>query len=498
MNKNTDMKTPMARSRKGGLAAFLGQRKFRYGTLALVMTAVIIAIVIILNVAVGAIEKSRALTIDFTAMNVTDFDQVTYDVVDTVTDDVYIYSVYQTTTTGSLRVQIDSVLEKYSSLNGHIHIGNIDPISEPTRISKFSSDSSLSEGSVIVTNADETRYKVLNRSDFYGQSSAYNMSFTYFRLESSITTALIYVTSSDTPHVYFLTGHGELDQAENFNFLTQSLQSRNYDVTTLNLIDSEAELKQGDTLIIANPQKDLTDDEYATLSQWLSAGGRMLVSMAYNTDTSVLPHFTSLLDYYQLSFGEGVLYEDQNATSNYWNGDVMNLIPVPDAEHDITKDLGTSVLISPYTRPINNVDIPESGTLYTKLLTTTNKAVVVDQDNNRSDPGTQTIALAMLDADASDSDKDVRIVLLGSHYMMADTMLVYYSDDLSFVLNAVDWLANSDLSVDFSPKYINNADYVLSSPDSTTANVLSVFVIVVMPLLIGVAGFLVWNKRRHL
>ena len=309
---------------------------------------------------------------------------------------------------------------------------------------------------------------------------------------------MIYVTSSDTPHVYFLTGHGELDQAENFNFLTQSLQSRNYDVTTLNLIDSEAELKQGDTLIIANPQKDLTDDEYATLSQWLSAGGRMLVSMAYNTDTSVLPHFTSLLDYYQLSFGEGVLYEDQNATSNYWNGDVMNLIPVPDAEHDITKDLGTSVLISPYTRPINNVDIPESGTLYTKLLTTTNKAVVVDQDNNRSDPGTQTIALAMLDADASDSDKDVRIVLLGSHYMMADTMLVYYSDDLSFVLNAVDWLANSDLSVDFSPKYINNADYVLSIPDSTTANVLSVFVIVVMPLLIGVAGFLVWNKRRHL
>ena len=501
MNNNTDMKSASSGKKKNGFISFLGQRKFRFGGLAIVMTAVIIAVVILLNVALGAIEKSRALTIDVSALNATDFDQTTYDVVNMVEDDVYVYAVYQASTSNSLRVQVDSVLEKYHALNGKIHVGTIDPVAEPTRVAKFSSDtSSLTEGAVIVTNADESRVKVINRSEYYGQSSYGQMNWTYFRLESYVTTALIYVTSTESPNVYFLTGHGELEREKAFTAVTTALQNHNYDVSTLDLINSETELQAGDTVIIVDPQRDLTDDEYETMRTWLASGGRMLVSLSYNVDVTPLKNFTRLLDYYHLAYADGVIAENENSTSNYWNGSTTNLIPNLDAEHEITADLATAgnTLVVPVARPIANVDLPESGTVYTKLLTTSNRAVVMDAGGATSDPGTQTLALAMLDADANDKNKDVRIVMLGSYYLMVDSNYLYYSYNLDFVVNAVDWLVNSESTVEVSSKYLSSSDTALAIPDTTTAIVIGVIVIAVIPLVILVGGLIVWNKRRRL
>ena len=50
MNNNTESKA----KGKNKLAAFLGQRKFRYGGYATILIAVVIAVVILLNVAIGA------------------------------------------------------------------------------------------------------------------------------------------------------------------------------------------------------------------------------------------------------------------------------------------------------------------------------------------------------------------------------------------------------------------------------------------------------------
>ena len=493
-------KSPNTGKKKNGFISFLTQRKFRYGGLAIAMTAVIIAVVILLNVAIGALEQSRALTIDLSAMRATDFDDVTYEVIDRVDKDVTIYTVYQGSTANSLRVQIDNVLAKYHALNGHINVGNIDPVAEPTRINKFSSENNLQEGSVIVTNADETRFKVIPRDDFYGNTSYGSYSWSYFRLESYLTSALVYVTSEESPNVYFLTGHGEMDHTKYFTVLTQQLQNHNYEVSSLSLTDGGKELKSGDTVVVVDPARDLNDAEYETLRTWLSDGGRMLVSMTYSIDMTTLPNFTRLLDYYQLSYGDGVISENENATSNYWNGSPISLIPVLDAEHEITADLASAnrSLIVPQARPINNVDLPESGVRYTKLLTTSNRAVVNSPSGDVSEPGTQTVALAMLQANMNDSTKDTRIVLLGSVYLMADSDFLFYSYNGEFIVNVFDWLVNSDSTVEVSSKFISASDTLLAIPDMTTAWIIAGIVVGLIPLAVLVVGLIVWNKRRRL
>ena len=491
MSMNNEKK---AKSKMSGL---LGQRKFRFGAYATILTIVVIVVVILLNVALGAIETNWALTLDVTAINATDFDDATYEILKGVNEDVHVYTVYQDSTSSASRVQVDSVLEKYHALNSHISLDSIDPVKEPTRVNKYAGDANLTEGAVIVTNADETRVKLINRNDYSYYQTYGNNTYTIFDLESKMTSALVYVTSTDTPHVYFLAGHDEMDLGTYFTVVTKELQNRNYDVTTLNLLTDNVTLESGDTVVIVDPSRDLSDDEYETLHAWLMDGGRLLVSLSYNVDTTLMGNFNKLLDYYQLSYGEGVIYEDANATGSYWNNGMTYLVPNKDAEHQITADLAENnyTLIVPYARPINDVTIPESGIVYTKLLTSSNKATVVNGEQ-QSAPGTQTLAMAAMKSDYNDYTKDVRIVLLDSPYLLADTYLLGYSYNLNFALNAFDWLVNSNSTVKITAKYV--ADSALRIPDATTAWILAAVVVVVIPLIVLVAGIVVWIKRRRL
>lgn len=484
--------------KKNRLLARLNQRKYRYGRLAAFLTVAVFAIVILVNVAVGRLEQTRGWAVDLNGLQATEFDAATLDVLRLVDQDVNVWTVYQAGTENALRVQVDSILEKYHALNPHIHTGNIDPVAEPARVTKLAGETEIEEGAVIVTNAEETRVRIYNQDDYFGTAAYGNYHFTYLYLERYVTSALVYVTSEITPHVWFLTGHGEIPLS-GCTLLSQSLATRNYEPATLELTSQADQLMQNDALLILNPARDLTDGEAATLRTWLAAGGRLLVSLGYETDTAGLPNLTGILDYYQLAFGDGVVYENENETTRYWNGNTLYLTPALDPEHEITQkltEIGSTNLILPQARPIQPVLLPESGTVYTRLLTTSDRAVVVN-GAEKGAPGTQTLALAMLDADQNmEKEKDIRIILMDTAYMFADSDLLYYCYNLNFTVTAVDWLINSDSTVDVSSKVMANS--TLAIPDSATAVRIGIIVIGVIPLCIAVAGIIVWRRRRRL
>lgn len=488
----------MEEKKKTGLFARLNQRRFRYGRFAAFLTIAVFATVILLNVAIGRLEQTHAWAVNVNGLNATEFDQATLDVLKLVDQDVNIYTVYQTSAESALRVQVDAVLEKYHALNRHIHIANIDPVTEPGRMAQLAGEAALEEGAVIVTNADESRVKIYNRDDYFGTATYGNYHFTYLYLERYVTTALVYVTSAITPHVFFLTGHGEVPLSS-CTMLKQALETRNYEATSLDLSAQKESMMQNDAVVIVDPARDLTNDEAIILRAWLEAGGRLLVSLSYQVDTAGLPNLVKLLDYYQLAFGDGVVYENENETERYWNASTLNLVPILDAEHEITArliEIGSTNLVVPQARPIQPVLLPESGTVYTRLLTTSNRAVVVN-GTERSAPGTQTLALAMLDADQNmDQEKDVRIVLMDSAYMLADSNLLYYTYNLNFTLTVIDWLINSDSTVDVSSKVMTNS--TLSIPNSSIAVRMGIAAIGAVPLCVAAVGVIVWRRRRRL
>ncbi len=485
---------------KNALKGFFSRRQFRYGGYATVLTAVVIAVVILLNVAISAIESNWALTIDVTALKATDFSDQTFEVVGKIDEPVKVYTLYQDSTSHMLRIQTEAVLEKYHALNGSISVSNIDPMKNPALVQKYAGDMNLNEGSLVVTNADESRVKVIDRTEFYYQyTNPYNnQPYTLFALEPEMTAALLHVTSEETPRIFFLEGHDELAADTYCTLLMSELEHQNFEVSMLNLTDdTDVTLRAGDTLAIINPVRDLTDDEYAVLKSWLNDGGRMLFVLDYATDASVLRNFTALLDYYQLSFGEGIIAESAASTDN-WTSSNYNLVPNLNTENEITTSLiadGYSRLILPQVRPVNAVTMPESEVLYDNLLTTSKSAVVESKDGN-SLPGTQIIAQSMLKANAADSKKDVRIVLMGSFYSLADTNLIYSSYNMNYSLNVFNWLSNQQNVVEIGAK--NIATNTLAIPDAGTAYTLGAIVVVAIPLIVLAAGIMVWLKRRSL
>ncbi len=483
---------------KSKLTGLFARRQFRYGGYATVLTAIVIAVVILLNVAIGMVEDNWALSIDVTAIGATDFDEQTIKVVGEVNEPVKVYTLYRDSTSSAIRVQVEEVLNKYRAMNNNITVENIDPVKEPARIGQYAGDANPSEGSIILTNADESRIKLIDRQDYYYyyNSSYVNQTMTIFDLESKMTGALLYVTSDETPRVFYLAGHGELDSEAYCTVLTQQLQNQNYDVAILNMTSSDVALEAGDTVVVLNPQRDLSDAEYETLRTWLATGGRMMFALNYETDASALVNFTRLLDYYQLSFGEGVVMEDSAASSN-WNGDHYTLVPNMDAEHDVTAALVSNgaYLMLPNVRPINAVSMPESGLQFTNLLTTSTGATVM-KDNQAGLPGTQTLAMTMLKQNSDDPTKDIRIALVGSYYAMADTSLLNYSYNMNFTTNLFNWLVNRENSVEITSKLMSNN--TLAIPDSATAWTLAAIIIVAIPVIVLVAGIVVWVKRRRL
>lgn len=492
MNKQTGKK-------RKGAGAFLARRQFKYGGFAILLTAVVIAAVILLNIAVGAIETNWGLSIDVTSNKVTDFDQATYDVLAGFDEPVSIYTVYQNGSTSPLRYQVEDVIEKYRAKNKNITVDNIDPVSEPLRVTKYAGDTALTEGAIIVTNGDESRVKLIDRTEYYrtATSSYTGGTYTVFDVEPKLTGALLYVTSKETPRVFFLTGHGETDAEASSTLLIGQLESDNYDVATLNLIGTDVVLAPGDVVVIDSPRRDLTDDEYTILMDWIVTGGRMYINMDYTADASVLVNLFRLLDYYQLGYDEGYIEEDQSSTANWVQATYM-LVPNMDAEHEITADLNANdrYLMVLNARPIKKVDFPESGLQYTTLLSSSAKSVVVQGDGT-SDPASYPVAMSMLKQNYEDPSKDVRIVLTGGSGMLADNyMMMNYSYIRYFLFNAFDWLVNREVNVSISGKLVDTT--VLSIPDAATAWTLAAIVVIAIPLLVAVCGVVVWIRRRRL
>lgn len=496
----------MSKNQKGKFRSFLGKRKFRFGWYATLITVLVIAVVVVLNMALGAIEDKFALSIDMSPNSITALSDQTLETLGQVDEEVHIYTVYKNGTQTESRIQLEAIINKYCAKNGNIKTENIDPVNNPQKINGYTNGTSLSEGAVIMTNADESRVKVINASDFYEyrqnrSTGQYSASFT--KAEPRLTAGLLYVISDDTPKVYFLTGHNEL-ASDNCSVLKEQLSNENYEVKDLSLGASDApELAAGDTIMVLSPRMDLTDEEYTAMKTWLEAGGRLMFAANYDVDFEQLPNFSKLLALYNLGFKDGITVEDQNSASSWFYRPDW-IVPAIE-EHDATASLTDGRLIMPGPRAVQYPDMPLSGIQYKNMLTTSSSAYVkstVDANTDlftRSDAdelGSQVLAMSAMKQNVEDPTKDIRVVLVGSSDIFADTSLINSSNNIGFIMSAVQWMVNRDVNVSVRAKTAQNT--MLMIPDAATFWTLTAVCVIVIPVLVLVGGVWVWLRRRHL
>ncbi len=221
MNLKRKEKSKPAQARpQGEFKALFTSLKGRNGLFAAVSILVVLAIVIIVNLAVGLLPASL-LQKDLSSEKIYTVSDTSQELLSGLDTDVEIIVLAPT---DGVDQRISTYLDLYCSLSDHLSLKSIDTTLYPSALSEYDTESS---SVVVVRNADTGKQQIISFDDilvydlytyyYYGQ-----LSYTEFDAESQLTSAINLVTSDAAHTVYCDTGHGEAASFPNLNSLTNS------------------------------------------------------------------------------------------------------------------------------------------------------------------------------------------------------------------------------------------------------------------------------------
>ena len=277
---------------------------FRGGTYSLMLTAVVLAILIVVNIFVSALPP--ALTqYDISASKLYSITSNTKVVVSALDQDVTIYWIVQDGKEDSV---IENLLSKYETLSDHIHVEKKNPDVFPTFAQQYT-DEEVANNSLVVESG--TRSRFIGYDDIYVQETdlvTYSTDSS-FDGEGAITSAIDYVVNEDQPRVYVLEGHGEAELPAS---LSEQMEKENMEVVSFSLLTEDAIPEDADCILIYAPASDISAEEQAMLSDYVAGGGKLMVS-AGPTEDGILENLYGLLSDYGVEATDGIVVDTDRA-----------------------------------------------------------------------------------------------------------------------------------------------------------------------------------------
>ena len=465
------------------------QLAMKGGAYSLVMTAVVLAVLIVVNIFVSTLPT--ALTkYDISSSKLYSITSNTKAVVNNLRQDVTIYWVVQADKEDEI---IENLLGKYESLSSRIDVVKKNPDVFPTFTEQYT-DEDVPNNSVIVVSGDRYRY-VSNEEiyeyeyefDYYSYS--YVQSVSGFDGEGAITSAIDYVVTEDLPQLYVLEGHGEGELPTAF---AEALEKENVVMNTVSLLTVDEIPEEADALMIYAPQSDISEAETTMLADYAAKGGKLLViaGPVYEVEFTNL---NSLLPVYGVTMAEGIVIEESR--ENYTG--YPNMLLPNMASHSITDPLIESryYAIVPLSQGMV-IGSTAEGTV-TELMYTSDYAFskaagfeMETYDYEEGDvEGPFTVALAI------ETNGGGQIVWFSASDFLEDMYNSYSSGaNVDLAMNAVSSLLGEREALSIRSKSFNY-NYLTISED--TASTLKLLMIGVFPLAyLGVGICVIVSKRR--
>ena len=459
---------------------------FRGGTYSLIVTAAVLAILVVVNILFSALPSS-AVKYDISAAKLYSITSNTKAVVNGLEEDVIIYWIVQS---GKEDAVIENLLDKYDSLSDHIQVVRKNPDIYHTFAEQYT-DETVQNNSLVVECGDRSRY--ISYDDIYVQeSSVYSYSYsTSFDGEGAITSTIDYVVSEDQPQLYVLEGHGEAKLPETFR---EQIERDNIEINTFSLLTVDAVPEKADCVMIYAPESDISEEETALLTDYVTSGGKLMV-VAGPTETDVeLDNLYSLLSDYGVETTEGIVVEDDR--NSYAFQAPYMLLPTM-ASSEITDSLidENYYPIIPVAQGLTVSGSATNGTV-TKLLTTSDGSfskidgfdISTYEKEDGDIDGPFSVAVSIEDNSGG------QIVWFASSYFLEDMYNAYSSGaNVDLAMNALVPLIGEREAMAIRSKSLN---YLTISESARTW--LKVAMIGVIPLIyLGVGVGIVVKRRRQ-
>ncbi len=499
--------TPKPEKKKRSKPPFYTSEKFKHGSTATAFTAIFIVAVILLNVIVGILgDKFPSINVDLTKSGSNTLSDEAKKVVDQVKIPVSIYicATKQQMDSGD-NSQVVSLTAKIQERNSKIHVEYKDLDKNPVFASKYTSES-LAAGDVIVQS--DKRYRVLTGSDLFKTqySSDYSSSNTYSNVDSSLASALNTVISEALPVAAFDTGHGEKMDSSAYQ---QILKNNSFETKDFSLL-TESIPDKTQLVVLGCPTTDYTDAEITKLEDYLKntqlAGDRslMVTFSAGLTDTGAFPKLSAFLQEWGLSAAPSEVVEETSA-QNCFGGNPLYLVGNVQTKLSLGGASSSySNLIVPNACPITiQFSGRNSRSTYSLIQSGSTSFLYKNGDDTKATPKTSAQNLAALCQDTVQSggkSYHANVIAIGSGSMFSSSYLNANAFSNSSYLVDLSKYATGTSSAATQISTKNNEmyakDIVMNTATARTLG-LGVFTILV-PLLVAVAGIVVYRKRRLL
>ena len=469
----------------------ISKKHIKNGSYAMVMSVIFIAVVIVINMIVSTIP-SKYSEIDISSQKLYSIGDETKKMLKDLEKDVTIYQIAQS---GSEDENISNLLKKYEDESKHIKVEQKDPVVNPKFVSQYTSDD-VADNSLIVVAGEKS--KVISYSDLYETEmdyTTYQTNTTGFDGEGQIDSAISYVTSENLPVIYTLEGHEELELNSS---LTDSLQKANYDVQSLNLLTQDAVPEDTGCLLIAAPQKDLSEEEAQKIITYMEAGGKVMIFTEY-TGTD-MPNLKSVLENYGVTTGDGVIMEGD--TGHYIMQRPYYIVPTIDSS-DITSDIKSNnrYVLAPISQPVKTLSDYRDTLQISSLLSTSDEAYIKTDVQNMTtyekedsdEEGSFQVGVSV--TEQVDDDNTTQLVCFGCASLLDEATDQQVSGgNTDLVLAALGWMCENDAPViDVTSKSLTMSYLTVPQFDAAYWSIIVCGVIPVVFLLIGTV---IWFKRR--
>ena len=235
---------------------------FQGGSYSLMITAIVLALMIVVNIFVSALPTTLT-KYDISSTKLYSITSNTKVVVNALEKDVTIYWIVQS---GEEDEVIENLLSKYDSLSDHIEVVKKNPDVYPTFAEQYTSET-VENNSLVVECGD--KYRFIGYDDIYlAEADLYSYSYnTSFDGEGAITSAIDYVVSDEQPQVYMLEGHGEADLPDTFR---EQIEKENMELQTFSLLNVDSIPEDADCILIYAPSSDISAEEKDLLADYVT------------------------------------------------------------------------------------------------------------------------------------------------------------------------------------------------------------------------------------
>ena len=391
--------------------------------------------------------------------------------------------------------EVTNTLTQYSELSDHVKVVYKDPTLDPTFAQQFTSEN-VTIGSLIVVCGEHS--KVVSTSDIYETEvdySTYQQTRTAYDGEGQITSAISYVTSDDLPKLYVITGHNEASISD-FTRLKSAIEKQNIEIEELQLIAADSIPEDASAVMILSPETDYSKDDAAKISDYLSNGGNLIISLNYTAEAT--PNIDSVLAAYGVNHINGIVFETDQSKM------VQNPIYLlPNVESTtITNSLLSANLpalvpqASAFT--VSNDAVPDTTEMEEALVTSDSSYVKTDVNNAESSAkeagdvdGPFDIAVYIKD---TVSDNEAKIAAFSTDYIFEDEIDMNVGGaNVSIATNALNDMIDQTLNATIPSK---SYDTSYLTVNSGTAMLISFLLIIFLPIATLAAGIVVWYRRR--